>query len=123
MYAYQRDQVPSPQVMQGLCDSSFYLEGHLLELYGQVKNLSGREREKAGGEDGKSFSFRKVVDSISDTTAVIGLAVVRREMATLFNMLEPYRAGIAKVRYGEDEEVEDAREMSVSIASHCFYRH
>jgi len=38
-------------------------------------------------------------------------------MATLFNMLEPYRAGIAKVRYGEDEEVEDAREMFVSIIS------
>lgn len=52
MYAYQRDQIPSAQVMQGLCDSSFYLEGHLLELYGQVKNLSGREREKIGGEDG-----------------------------------------------------------------------
>ena len=31
----------------------------------------------------------------------------------LFNLLEPYRAGIAKVRYGEGGEVEDAREMSV----------
>lgn len=52
MYSYQRDQIPSQQIMQGLCDSSFHLEGHLLELYGQVKNLSGRERERAGGDDG-----------------------------------------------------------------------
>jgi len=52
MYSYQRDQVPSPQIMQGVCDSSFYLEGHLLELYGQIKTLGVREREKAGGDDG-----------------------------------------------------------------------
>lgn len=43
--------------------------------------------------------------------ATVVLSAVRKEMGTLFNMLEPYRAGITKVRYGEEEEVEDAREM------------